>query len=208
VGGIILLRGTIKTWREAEGILKINIEDTHFVIYRREKMKNKSGTVLEPSRQMGPTTSRGSGCVVRKKIIDKMGPAGFTIMDLIVTMVILATLLGIAYPIIGQITAGYRLRGASREVATDLQFARLLAVKENKSYQVVCSSNSYQVVRVSDGFVAKGRSFSVDYPEVSLNAPAITFNSRGISSSSTVTVSNSAKTKNITVDSTGRVKLQ
>jgi hypothetical protein len=56
--------------------------------------------------------------------------------------------------------------------------------------------------------VAKARDFSVDFPEVSLNAPVITFNSRGNSSSQTVTVSNSATSKNIMVGSTGRVKLQ
>mgnify|MGYP001249904232 CR=1 FL=1 len=146
--------------------------------------------------------------MVRKKIIDKRNPTGFTIMELIITMVILATLLGIAYPKIGQFTAGYRLRAAARELATDLQFAPLLAVKENKNFQVVCGSNSYQVVRVSDGFVAKARDFAIDYPEVSLNAPVVTFNSRGNSSSQIVTVSNLMTTKNITVGSTGRVKLQ
>ena len=136
------------------------------------------------------------------------GSQGLTITELIVCMAILAVLLAIASPLIGQVTSVYKLHGAARELAADLQFARLLAVKENKSYQVVCSSQSYQVVRVSDGLVAKARSFSVDYPEVSLNAPTITFNSRGISSSSTVMVSNFATTKNIKVDYTGRVKLQ
>ena len=129
-------------------------------------------------------------------------------MELIVCLAVLAVLLAIASPLIGQVTSVYKLRAAARELATDLQFARLLAVKENKNFQVVCGSNSYQVVRASDGFVAKARDFSVDYPEVSLNAPVITFNSRGNSSLQTVMVSNSASTKNITVGSTGRVKLQ
>jgi Tfp pilus assembly protein FimT len=131
-----------------------------------------------------------------------------TLTELIVGMAVLAVLLAIASPLIGQVTSVYKLRAAARELATDLQFARLLAVKENKDFQVVCGSKSYQVVRASDGFVSKARDFSVDYPEVSLNAPVITFNSRGNSSSQTVTVSNSATTKNITVGSTGRVKLQ
>jgi Tfp pilus assembly protein FimT len=129
-------------------------------------------------------------------------------MELIITMAILAILLGIAFPKIAQFTVGYKLRAAARELATDLQSARLLAVKENKNFQVVCGSNSYQVVRTSDGFVAKSRDFSVDYPDVSLNAPVITFNSRGNSSSQTITVSNPMGTKNITVSSTGRVKLE
>jgi len=136
------------------------------------------------------------------------GSQGLTLVELILCMAVLAVLLAIASPLIGQVTSGYKLRAAARELATDLQFARLLAVKENKDFQVVSDSNSYQVVRSSDGFVAKARNFSGDYPEVSLNAPVITFNSRGNSSSQTVTVSNSATTKNIMVDSTGRVKLQ
>lgn len=129
-------------------------------------------------------------------------------MELILCLAILAVLLAVASPLIGQVSSGYKLRAAARELATDLQFARLLAVKENKNFQVVCGSNSYQVVRVSDGFVAKARNFSADYPEVSLNAPVISFNSRGNSSSQIVAVSNLMTTKNITVGSTGRVKLQ
>ena len=136
------------------------------------------------------------------------GSQGMTLVELILCLAVLAVLLTIASPLIGQVTSGYRLRAAARELATDLQFARLLAVKENNNFQVVFGSHSYQVVRPSDGFVAKARDFSVDFPEVSLNAPVITFNSRGNSSSQTVTVSNSATSKNITVGSTGRVKLQ
>ena len=134
--------------------------------------------------------------------------SGLTIMELIIAMSILAVLLAIASPLIAQFSAGYKLRGAAREVATDLQFARLLSVKENKDFQVVFGSDSYQVVRVADGFVAKSRILNNDYPQVTLSPAAVTFNARGNSSSSTITVSNPMGTKNITVGSTGRVKLQ
>ncbi len=137
----------------------------------------------------------------------RKGLAGFTIAELIIAMTILAILLGVGYPMIVQISSVFKLKGATREVATDLQFARLLAVKENKDFQVLIDSNSYQILRVSDGFVAKSRSFSIDYPGVTLSPLAITFNSRGNSSSGVVTISNAMGTKNITVGSTGRVKL-
>ena len=146
--------------------------------------------------------------IKEEKEMAKKGPQGMTLMELILCLAILAVLLAVASPLIGQVSSGYKLRAAARELATDLQFARLLAVKENKNFQVVCGSNSYQVVRVSDGFVAKARNFSADYPEVSLNAPVISFNSRGNSSSQIVAVSNLMTTKNITVGSTGRVKMQ
>jgi len=143
-----------------------------------------------------------------KKLMSKKAIAGFTFAELIITLAILSTLLGIAYPMIAQVSTGYRLRAATRELATDLQFARLLAVKENRNFQLICGTNSYEVVRVSDGFVAKARDFSVDYPGVTLNGPVVNFNSRGNASSQTITVSNLAASKNITVGSTGRVKLQ
>jgi Tfp pilus assembly protein FimT len=141
------------------------------------------------------------------RAMSKKNSSGLTIMELILTMAILVILIAIASPLIAQFSSGYRLRGATREVATDLQFARLLAVKENKDFQVVFNSSSYQVVRASDGFVAKSRSFSIDYPEITLSTLAVTFNSRGNSSSSTISVSNPTGTKNISVGSTGRVKL-
>ena len=143
-----------------------------------------------------------------KREMGRKDSSGLTIMELIIAMSILAVLLGIASPLVAQFSSGYQLRAAAREVATDLQFTRLLSVKENQDYQTVFGSDSYQVVRVADGLVAKSRSFSNDYPRVTLSPVAITFNSRGNSSSSTITVSNPMGTKNITVGSTGRVKLQ
>jgi prepilin-type N-terminal cleavage/methylation domain-containing protein len=140
--------------------------------------------------------------------MSKKALAGFTFAELIIALAIFSILLGIGYTMFAQFSSGYRLRTAAREVATDLQFARLLAVKENRDFQVICGTNSYQVVRVSDGLVAKARDFSADYPNVTLNAPVVTFNSRGNADSQTLTVSNFADSKNITVSSTGRVKLQ
>jgi len=138
----------------------------------------------------------------------KRGCQGLTLVELILCLAILAVLLAIASPLLAQFSTGYRLRAATRELATDLQFARLLAVKENRNFQVICGTNSYQVVRVNDGFVAKVRNFSADYPDVALSDSVITFNSRGNASSQTITVSNFATSKNITVGYTGRVKLQ
>ena len=131
-----------------------------------------------------------------------------TLLELMVGISILSILLLIAWPKIGQISSGYNLRAAAREVATDLQFARLLAVKENRDFQVSCAGSSYQVVRVSDGFVAKSRNFTPDYPGISITNTSVTFNSRGNASTGTISVSNPYGTRNVTVGSTGRVKMQ
>ena len=133
---------------------------------------------------------------------------GFTLVELIVVMAIVTICLAIAIPDIATLSSGYRLKEAAREVATDLQLTRLLAVKENKTFQVVFGSNSYQVIRLSDGIVAKSRSFGSDYPNLNLTNVSVTFNSRGISNGSTVTIANSRGTKNVSVAPTGRVMIE
>jgi Tfp pilus assembly protein FimT len=134
--------------------------------------------------------------------------AGLTLCELIIVFGVIACLIAIASPHMARVSSVYKLKGAAREVATDLQYARLIAVKENKTFQVVFDAQSYQVVRVSDGFVAKSRSFNSDYPEITLTGPAVNFNSRGNSASHTITVSNTTGSKTISVIATGRVQLQ
>jgi Tfp pilus assembly protein FimT len=134
--------------------------------------------------------------------------AGLTAVELIIVLAIMAIGLAVAMPDIASFSSGYKLKSATREVAMDLQFTRLLAVKENKTFQVIFGSNSYQVIRVSDGSVAKSRSFGPEYPDISLTNAAITFDPRGLSNGSTVTVVNTRGPKNVSVAPTGRVVIE
>lgn len=138
---------------------------------------------------------------------------GFTLVEMMIVFGLIGILLIVAVPNISLFLSGYKLRGATREVATDLQYARLLAVKENRSYRVAFLENSYQVVRVSDGTVVKSRNLAADYPDVSLTRGNITFSSRGTldpstSNADTISVSNPRGTKMVTIASTGRVKVE
>ena len=145
---------------------------------------------------------------IRDMAADKQHPPGFSLVEMLVVIALMGVLLVIAIPNIVQFSSGFKLGGAAREVATDLQYARLLAVKENRDIRVDFSTNSYQVVRVSGGTVVKSRSFSTDYSNVTLTNVSITFYSRGNSNANTVTVSIPGRTKNVTVAPTGRVKVQ
>jgi Tfp pilus assembly protein FimT len=133
--------------------------------------------------------------------------AGLTLSELIIVFAVIACLIAIASPHMARVSSGDKLRGAAREVATDLQYARLMAVKENRAFQVIFYPQSYQVVR-SGGSVVKSRNFNSDYPEITLTGSAVDFNSRGNSSTHTITVSNLTGSKTISVVPTGRVKLQ
>ena len=134
--------------------------------------------------------------------------AGFTAVELIIVMAIVAICLAIAMPDIATFSSGYKLKGAAREVATDLQLTRLLAVKENKTFQVNFGTNSYQVIRLSDGIVTKTRNFGSDYPDINLTNVSVTFDPRGLSNGNTVTVANARGAKNVSVGPTGRVMIQ
>lgn len=134
--------------------------------------------------------------------------SGFAVSELIIVLAIITTCLAIAKPDITTIASGYILKTAAREVSTDLQLTRLLAVKENKTFQVVFDSNSYQVIRLSDGTVTRSRSFAPEYPGLNLTNVSITFDSRGISDGNTVTVANERGATNVSIASTGKVMIE
>lgn len=138
----------------------------------------------------------------------------YTLLEMLVVLGIVGLLLAIATPNIASFISGYRLRGAAREVGTDLQFARMLAVKENRDIIVDVHTNSYQVKR-SDNTVAKSRDLNQDYTGVSLTSGMLVFDSRGSfdptknagANSATITVSNPHGTVAVTVSRTGKVKV-
>ena len=138
----------------------------------------------------------------------KKQSSGLTVVELMIVMAVLTICLAVAMPNITIFSSGYKLKAAAREVATDLQLTRLLAVKENKTFQVIFDSNSYQVIRLSDGIVAKSRSFGPEYSDLNLTNVSITFDPRGISNGNTVTVANARGTKNVSVAPTGRVMIE
>lgn len=63
--------------------------------------------------------------------------AGFTLLEVMVAMAIMATISAIAVPNIIGWLPGYRLRSAVGDIRSNLQLARSRAIKENRSYEVV-----------------------------------------------------------------------
>ncbi len=62
--------------------------------------------------------------------------AGFTLLDTLVTMAILAVLMGMAVPVMTDITRSMRLGQGAREVERELQTARFKAVTTNRTMRV------------------------------------------------------------------------
>jgi len=66
----------------------------------------------------------------REQGLPAMAVAGFTLLELMVTIIILCVLLGLAIPAFSRWIPNYRLRGASRDIYSNFQLAKMTAVRE------------------------------------------------------------------------------
>ncbi|NIS62020.1 MAG: prepilin-type N-terminal cleavage/methylation domain-containing protein [Proteobacteria bacterium] len=73
---------------------------------------------------------------------------GLTIIELVVVMCILGIMVLIAIPNIGRWLPRYRLRSAARDVASNMQLARLGAIKDNREWALLfdVGSQSYRII--------------------------------------------------------------
>lgn len=79
-------------------------------------------------------TARHTCVHTRGKRLEMCGrkrESGFSLMELVVVMAVLATLAAIAIPAFAGWLPNFRLKNAARDVASNLQLARLTAVKKN-----------------------------------------------------------------------------
>jgi prepilin-type N-terminal cleavage/methylation domain-containing protein len=78
---------------------------------------------------------------------------GFTMLELMITIIILCLLLGLAIPGFSSWLPKYRLRGAVRDIYSNFQYAKMVAIKDragcgvlfdrtNKLYQVIDSGSN------------------------------------------------------------------
>jgi len=156
----------------------------------------KSGFFFAKDRQAGGSNMNGKRS------------SGLTLLELIIVLTIVGIVIAVAGLHFTRFSSAHRLHEAAREIASDLQFARLLAVKENRDIRVVFRTDVYEIMRPSDLQIVKIRNFNSDYPEIHLPDLAVIFNSRGNASPATIAVSHFMGTKQVTVTSTGKVECQ
>jgi type IV fimbrial biogenesis protein FimT len=75
---------------------------------------------------------------------------GFTVIELMVVIAVLAILLVVAAPSFMSTLAKRRLEGAAAELATDIQYARSEAVQRNAAVGVVFNTNCYTLYVVGN----------------------------------------------------------
>lgn len=139
---------------------------------------------------------------------------GFTFIEIIVSLAIIAILASIAIPNWSTLLPNYALNSASRQVQSELHRLKSRAVAENANFRLVFSGTSYSIQKYSGGsYTATGESKSLPDGITLANTSdtPLGFTSRGTSidsSDKTVKLCNiKSSGKNVVLTDTGRIRI-
>jgi len=141
----------------------------------------------------------------------KRSERGFTVMELMVVVGLMAIISAIAMPSFVSWLPSYRLSAGARQVAADLQLARMKAISQNTTYRlnILGGGTQYQLEKDA-GFTLESGPFTL--PEgitASPTGPTAEFLSRGTASATdTITISNGSATRVVCVKTVGRVHIE
>src|SRR6266545_2359082 len=132
---------------------------------------------------------------------------GFSLGEILVAVGIFSILAAIAVPQFIAFQPKIRLNGATRQIFSELMWARSKAVNDNSSYVVTFPTNQTMLIT---GSTTKTVNIQTGYSDVTLasSASTITFSSRGTADvAPTITLTNSGGSKTVTLRITGTASI-
>src|SRR4030042_206689 len=149
----------------------------------------------------------------------KRGEGGITRIELVVVMAIVAIMGVCLAPAIGEWLDNFRIRQAARDIASNLQFAKMRAISRRLEYRVNfdVANNQYRLWVNDGGWVpdpegvvlCTPRGVDITSAGFSGGVSRAEFNPDGTASNGTITHDNQqGKTYKVVVYRTGRIKIQ
>ncbi len=139
---------------------------------------------------------------------------GFTVIELMVILAVAVIVMGVALPNMMSWLPTYRLSAGARQVASDLQLARMKAISQNTKYRLnfgVLPSTSYTFEKDNGGFATESGPFSLPNGiSVTVVSATSEFQARGtVNAASVITLQNSnSSTYQVDISIVGRVAIQ
>ena len=145
-------------------------------------------------------------------IRSEVGARGFTLIELIVTLLVIAVAIGLVAPAIGRSTETVRARAEVAGFSATLRHAREQAITTRQEHKVLVSLSDRQVTVVAgEDEVRWTRAFParLTIQPATPSSLAIHFHPQGTSSGGDLRLTSGAVTYHVTVDAvTGRVRNQ
>lgn len=131
---------------------------------------------------------------------------GFTLIEFLVALTVVGILMGIAVPRFFAVLPGIRLASAQRQVATDLQLARMRAISQRIPYGLTFNTaTTYSFTNGPDS-----RNLTLLFPGTTAtvapgNPTFTTVGANNAGATTTITLTNNGVTKQVLVNPAGRV---
>lgn len=146
--------------------------------------------------------------------VDNPG-SGFTLIELLIAISIVGIISAIAVPVLNNLLPLYRLNSVALALVSDLQYAKIKAVSQNKKIRVLFNTdaNSYKMQWSNNGSWTdlageseRNLNNAGVYLSAANNNPV--FTAQGlVSSAATARITNSKGTREIKISLCGRIKV-